>query len=288
MKRLQELEERFRVLTAENEALKAAKSALDASSKDLNTRLTVVKEEKTKALSAKQQVSTSLGKLKENYESESQKLLAKIAELTAQVSSLKSSSDSTVTNLQNAKDAAAKERDAVREELKKTKDQMTKENEELQAQQDELNNNLARNKKMREELEAIRKQQQENQQKTIAALRKHLLQHVQDMHTWKPILEADREFKAGDLHLKSEAEIEKLNFTKQVEELDKAIVVDNDKLAKLVKEREVESAEVVSVNIGKKKKRLKKDGDGKLEKDEDEDEVEDLKAKAKKPAGARK
>jgi len=286
MRRLAELEAKFRSLSAENEALKAAKSALDASSKDLTSKLSVVKEEKTKALTTQKEVSTSLGKLKENYESESQKLLKQISELTAQITSLKSSSDSTVTNLQNEKDKAAKERDAVREELKKTKEQFGKEKEELQAKQDELNNSIARNKKMREELESIRKQQQENQQKTIAALRKHLLQHVQDMHTWKPILESDREYKAGDLKIQTDAALEKLSFTKQVEELDKTIVVDNEKLAQLVHEREVESAEVVSVNMGKKKKRLKKGADGQVI-DDDEDD----KAKAKvapKPAGAKK
>jgi len=258
LKRLQELEEKFRVLTSENEALKAARAALEHSSMDLNKKLVVLSEEKTQALSSKTEVTTSLGHLKETYESDTTKLHSKISELTDQISLLKSSSDSSVTNLQNEKDRAAKERDGVREELKKAREQLTKEKEELQAQHDDLEANIVKNKKMKEELEEIRKQQQENHQKTINVLRKHLLQHVQDMHVWKPLLEADREFQESDLYLKSDSDIEKLSMTLQVAELDKAIIEDNTRLSRLVREREVEAAEVLSVNIGKKKKRIKK------------------------------
>jgi len=246
------------VLSAENEALKASRHHLEASTSDLTKKLHVKTEEKTHALTTKTEVTSSLGHLKETYESDLTKLKSQIAELTAQIALLKSSSDSSVTHLQNEKDQAAKERDEVREELKKTKEQLTKEKEELQAQQDELTANISRNKKMKEELEEIRKQQHENHQKTVNVLRKHLLQHVHDMHVWKPLLEADREYRAGDLSLKSDAELEKIPLTQQVAELDSIIIEDNKKLSKLVREREVEAAEVVSVNIGKKKKRIKK------------------------------
>jgi len=82
------------------------------------------------------------------------------------------------------------------------------------------------------------------------------------MHLWKPLLEADREYQAGDLSIKSEAELEKLSLTQQLEALDQILLGDNKQLEKLVNEREAEAAEVVSVNIGKKKKRIKKTSPG--------------------------
>jgi len=111
---------------------------------------------------------------------------------------------------------------------------------------------------MREELEEILKQQEQNHSRTINALRKHLLRHVQDMQTWKVYLERDREYEGENLALITEEECAKLPFTKQVDELDIVIVADNARLEKLLREREIEAAEVVSVNIGKKKKRIKK------------------------------
>jgi len=49
-----------------------------------------------------------------------------------------------------------------------------------------------------------------------------------------------------------------MEFGEQVTTLDTAITEENERLEKLLKEREVEAAEVVSVNIGKKKHRVKK------------------------------
>jgi len=259
LKKLQELEEKFRILAAENEALKAAKHTLESTTHNLSEKLTVSTEEKSHAITSKTEVTTSLSKLKETYQTATTDLNSQITNLTEQIAMLKSSSDSSVTHLQNEKDHAAHERDSVREELKKTKDQLTKEKEELQAQQDELAASIARNKKAKEELEEVRKRQQETHQKTISVLRTHLLHHVRDMNVWRPLLEADREFKESEILLKTEAEIEKLSLTDQVAELDTAILEDSKRLDKLVREREMEAAEVVSVNIGKKKKRIKKE-----------------------------
>lgn len=55
-----------------------------------------------------------------------------------------------------------------------------------------------------------------------------------------------------------EAELEDMEFAEQVQTLDTAITEENERLEKLLKERELEAAEVVSVNIGKKKHRVKK------------------------------
>jgi len=163
-----------------------------------------------------------------------------------------------VTKLQAAKDEITKERDALREELKNTRDQLTREKKELEAKNAELAASLKKSQKMREELEEIMKKQQENHSKSIHVLRKHLLQHVHDMHVWKVFLEQDREYESEDLHIVMEAELEGMEFSEQVNTLDTAISEENERLAKLLKEREAEAAEVVSVNIGKKKHRVKK------------------------------
>lgn len=78
------------------------------------------------------------------------------------------------------------------------------------------------------------------------------------MHVWKVFLEQDREYESEDLHIVMEAELEDMEFGEQVETLDTAITEENERLEKLLKEREAEAAEVVSVNIGKKKHRIKK------------------------------
>jgi len=258
LKRLQELEEKFRLLSQENEELKQSRSNLEHTARDLTMKLNLLTTEQKSALEVKSDISLLLLKLKEHHNTETVNLHKTIDQLNDEIGLLKSSSDSSVTNLQNEKDVASKERDSVREELKKTKEHLTKEKEELEAKQEELNSNIARNKKAREQLEEVRKQQQENHQKTIYVLRKHLLQHVQDMHLWMPLLEVDREFQSSDISLKGEADLEKLSLTEQLEELDEILIGDNTRLQKLVREREVEAAEVVSVNMGKKKKRIKK------------------------------
>jgi len=71
-------------------------------------------------------------------------------------------------------------------------------------------------------------------------------------------LEADRQFSEDGLKLVNPDDIKGLGLREQVHELDRAVVEDNKRLEKLVREKESEAAEVVSVNIGKKKKRIKK------------------------------
>jgi len=274
LKRLQELEEKFRLLSAENEVLKASHHLLEVSTHDLNKKLLVVSEEKSEALETREEVETKLGELKEILSSESQELQEKIEELNAEIELLKASSSDSVTNLQNEKASAAKERDEVREELRRTKDQLTKEKEELQAEHDELTANLNRTRKLREELEDILNNQKENHNKTIHALRKHLLQHIQDISTWRVYLEADREYKEPEVHFRKEAVIEKLEFTKQIYELDQVVLEENKHQDALLRERGHEAAEVVSVTIGKKKKRIKRDQFGLIQKEEDESDDE--------------
>jgi uncharacterized protein YukE len=258
IKKIKELEERIRELTAENEALKANKHTLEVTVEDLTAKLNKLQEEHAKLMSVHSETVKELAALKSTYLTEKKQLEMRLTELENNIGLLKANSGDTVTQLQNAKDEITRERDALREELKNVRDQLTREKKELEAKNAELLANLNKSKKMREELEEIMKKQQENHSKSIHALRKHLLQHVHDMHVWKVFLEQDREYESEDLHIVMESELEGMEFGEQVVTLDTAITEENERLEKLLKERELEAAEVVSVNIGKKKHRVKK------------------------------
>jgi hypothetical protein len=258
IKKIKELEERIRELMAENETLRNGKHTLEVTVEELTAKLNALQDQHSKLLMTHEETVKELNALKSTYLTEKKNLEMKLSELEENISLLKANSGDTVTQLQNAKDEITRERDALREELKNTRDQLTREKKELEAKNAELLANLNKSKKMREELEEIMKKQQENHSKSIHALRKHLLQHVHDMHVWKVFLEQDREYESEDLHIVMEAELEGMEFGEQVITLDTAITEENERLEKLLKERELEAAEVVSVNIGKKKHRVKK------------------------------
>jgi DNA repair exonuclease SbcCD ATPase subunit len=258
MKRIKELEEKIRLLTGENTALHETKQALETTVEELTKKLQSLEEQHKKLLMTHEETMKELSSLKSTYLSEKGNLEARVSELSEDIKALKANSGDSVTKLQNAKDEITRERDALREELKSVREQLTKEKKELEAKNAELQASLNKSKKMREELEEIMKKQQEHHSKSIHVLRKHLLQHVHDMHVWKVFLEQDREYESEDLHIVMENELEGMEFAEQVSTLDTAISEENERLAKLLKEREAEAAEVVSVNIGKKKHRVKK------------------------------
>jgi Fe2+ transport system protein B len=82
------------------------------------------------------------------------------------------------------------------------------------------------------------RQKQEENSRTIHLIRKHLLQHVKDMHVWKVFLDQGKEYDAEDLHTVMEPELQKtLSFEVQMTTLDKAITEENTKLDELHQER---------------------------------------------------
>jgi len=258
-KRLKDLEEKVRFYEDENSTLRNLQQTLKLQEQSLTSSFTEVTEEKVMLLSSKEELETELMSLGTDYKKEKSTMQMKVEELSEEIKILKSNADSSTTTLQNEKDSITKDRDHLKEELKSTKDKLTKEKEEIASKNEEISSNLKRVNKMREELEEILKQQEQNHSRTINAFRKHLLRHVQDMQTWKGYLERDREYEGENVTLITDEECAKLPFTQQVNELDIVIVADNARLEKLLREREIEAAEVVSVNIGKKKKRIKKD-----------------------------
>jgi len=88
------------------------------------------------------------------------------------------------------------------------------------------------------------KQKQEENSRTIHQIRKHLLQHVKDMHVWKVFLDQDKEqYEADDLHIVMEPELEDLPFSQQMSTLDKAISEENSKLDELLHQRVEEASQ---------------------------------------------
>jgi len=196
--------------------------------------------------------------LNQHHVKEKHELVTRVDDLNKEIKGLKSTADSSTTLLQNQKDELTKERDHIKEELKSTKDKLSKENEEIAAKNEELSSNLKKVNRLREELEEISKQQEENNQTSLTILRKHLIGHIKDMQTWKVYLEKDREYKPDPIHIISEEDCVILPYRRQLFELNALVIGENKLLGKLIGEREIEAAEVVAVNIGKKKKRIKK------------------------------
>jgi len=228
----------------ENEELKSNRHRVELTVKDLSEKLEIVTEEKQGLVMTKEEVETQLGELKESYSKEKAELSSTVKELEENITLLKSSSGENQTHLESAKDEAKRERDNIREELQKTKDKLTKEKEDLQAEQEELLTNMRRAQKAREELEEKMSQQQEDHGRAIHLLRKHLLQHVRDMHVWKVFLDQDREYESEDLHVVMEPELESMPFENQVLTLDTAISEENDKLDVLLKGKHEEEKEL--------------------------------------------
>jgi len=281
-KRLKDLEEKVRFYEEENLVLRNLQHQLKIQEQTLTSSYSEITEEKATLLAAKEEIETQLGHLNETFQKDKSHLRVRVDELNEEIKVLKSSADSSTTNMQNEKDQLAKERDLLKEELKAAKDKLTKEKEEIAAKNEELSTNLRKVNKMREELEEIMKQQEQNQNRTITALRKHLLRHVRDMQIWKGYLERDREYEVEPTTIISDENCEKLVFSEQVNELDAVLLLENKRLEKLIREREIEAAEVVSVNIGKKKRRIKKD-DPLI----DKIDIKDVKKHAPVPKSAR-
>jgi len=258
-KRLKDLEEKVRFYEEENLALRNLQNQLKIQEQTLTSSYSEITEEKATLFAAKEEIETQLGHLNSTFKKDKSHLRVRVDELNEEIKVLKSSADSSTTNMQNEKDQLAKERDLLKEELKAAKDKLTKEKEEIAAKNEELSTNLRKVNKMREELEEIMKQQEQNQNRTITALRKHLLRHVRDMQIWKGYLERGREYEVEPITIMSDENCEKFEFAHQVKELDVTLLSENKRLEKLIREREIEAAEVVSVNIGKKKRRIKKD-----------------------------
>jgi len=244
LKRVKELEEKLRQLQEENAHLK------DTSAQ--NRKLVTKREE----------LSSQLSTLEEQYDRERLKWEEELARLRAEKAKLAANSDTNVTSLNAQWDEIQASRDKIREEFRKAKEELTKQKEELDSENKKLVSKLERTAKTKDILEELLTSQEASHNQTIAVLRKHTMQHVSDTNIWVPILEIERNYNHHVVIMPREAEVAKKHFEDQVEALTKIMNDENKSFGKLLREREQEEAEVLSVNMGRLKKRVKKDLNG--------------------------
>jgi len=253
LKKIKELEERIKEVTAENEALRKARADLEHKQHDLSEKIVVVSSEKTTLLTTTQELQSELSSLTEANKKEIADLKHQVDELEKNIKLLNSSAGDSAAHLKSAKDELQKERDAIKEELKKMKAQLEKEKEALAKSNEELLSNIKKTQKSREELENTINKRQEDHSRALHSLRRHLLQNVHDMHVWKVFLEQDRDYESEDLHIIMEPELESIKFSEQVSTLDTAISEENGKLDQLTKEVESEFKQVKAERVAAKK-----------------------------------
>jgi len=124
------------------------------------------------------------------------------------------------------------------------------ENEDMAKKNQVLGKRLVDLKKSREDLENSLCAKQEREGKKVAALRQKLLQHVNEMHTWKVFLEQDKEYDSEGLHIVMEGVLADLSFREQVVTLDNAIQEETDILLKLLAEKSEDERNPKPVVIG--------------------------------------
>jgi len=233
-KRIAELEEAIRRLTLENEELRKQKNTLTLGYGTLSENLNVLTEATHKAEHQRDELRTDLHSLNDKYESDKRNALEQIKNLTEQIKMSSATSGDRQAQLLNQIEAATRDRDALLEELKKLREGLQLENEEMARKNQVLGKKLVDLKKAREDLENSLCAKQERQGKIINALRSKLLQHVNDMHTWKVFLEQDKEYDSEGLHIVMEGVLADLTFKEQVVTLDNAIQEETDILEKLL------------------------------------------------------
>jgi len=269
VKRVKELEEKLRVLTEENIQLKEALKHIDLSHANLTSSVAESTERKNKLVVQRDELSSKYSTLEESYDADKLKWERELARLKAEKAKLAANSDSAVTALNAQWDAIQASRDQLREEFRKAKEELSRQREELESEQKKLLSKLDRATKTKEGLEQIINQTAESHRVTIEVLRKHTLQHVVDTNRWVPILEAERSYKHHEVKVPRESDFAKQEFSAQLVGLTKIMAEENKSFSALLREREIEEAEVLSVNMGKLKKRFKKPAPGQKVHEED-------------------
>jgi len=247
-KRLQELEERIRILTAENEELRRRRQELLASQNNLSEKLTVLTSEEETLFSARDEVLTQLKELQDKYDLEKLTMEEQIKLLKEQIAMSSAGSEDQQIQLKARISEVEQDRDRLLEELRKLKEGMKKENEEIAEKNAQLKKKLEQEKKEREALEQQLSKTQEEQGSAIIDLHKKLAKHVKDMHTWKDFLEQDKEYDSTDLHITMAVDLAPEPFDTKVDTIDGAFKEETSILSKLLVERNGGKVETTHLN----------------------------------------
>jgi len=235
-------------------------------------------------IKSKDDLSSQYSTLEETYENEKLKWEAELARLRAEKAKLAENSDSATTALNAQWEEINASRDRIREEFKRAKEELAKQREELESAQKKLLAKLERTTKTKESLEEVGSRSDESHKASIEVLRKHLLQHVADTNIWVPILEVERSYQHKKVRLPDGSSVAQKSFEDQLTILTDVMVEENKSFGSLLKEREVEEAEVLSVNMGKLKKRFKKPAE--VEAKQNKEDKEKASAKPERPQKA--
>jgi len=235
-------------------------------------------------IKSKDDLSSQYSTLEETYENEKLKWEAELARLRAEKAKLAENSDSATTALNAQWEEINASRDRIREEFKRAKEELAKQKEELESAQKKLLAKLERTTKTKESLEEVGSRSDESHKASIEVLRKHLLQHVADTNIWVPILEVERSYQHKKVRLPDGSSVAQKSFEDQLTILTDVMVEENKSFGSLLKEREVEEAEVLSVNMGKLKKRFKKPAE--VEAKQNKEDKEKASAKPERPQKA--
>jgi len=203
-------------------------------------------------------------RMEEEWRLEKEHLAKRIKELEERIAVLKTSTDSTTSDLQLENEKLRKERDEL---LKATK-KLEKEIEELEKQFTRFSKKLAKEQRVRKELESFLDKQKQNWDLGVSAIRQNLLQHISDMNVWKVFLEQNSDYQVEDSVLFKDETVSANPHPEQIRLLDQALqeevsrfgvlLDDKTKASTAVEALEEESNTKVRVSKSSRKKKKKK------------------------------
>jgi len=236
-KRIAELEEKIRILTAENEELRRRRAELFASQNNLTEKLALLSSEEETLFSARDEIMTQLKELQDKYDLEKLTNEESIMILKEQIALSSENAEDQQVQLQRKIEEIEQDRDRLMEELRKLKEGMMKENADIAEKNSQLKKRLEQEKKDREALEQHLSKIQEEQGAAVIDLHKKLAKHVRDMHTWKDFLEQDKEYDSVDLHITMAEDLREEAFATKVDIVGDAFDEESTLLARLFNER---------------------------------------------------
>jgi hypothetical protein len=145
-------------------------------------------------------------------------------------------------NLQKLKDELEKVK-REKKEVEDERDEFRRERDALDREQRDMMDSMEAFKAARTKMEAEYEGRNKLGLLGLDALRKNLLEHLQDMNVWKNYLEQDRNYVSETIQHTTEGAIAKSSFEDQLEALTSALGSENTKLQLLLKDREREEAE---------------------------------------------
>jgi len=236
-KRIAELEEKIRLLTAENEELRRRRAELFASQNNLQEKLALLSSEEETLFSARDEIMTQLKALQDKYDLEKLTMEESIKLLREQIGLSSENAEDQQIQLKKKINEVEQDRDRLLEELRKLKEGLKKENDELAEKNNQLRKRLEQEKKDREALEQHLSKIQEEQGAAVIDLHKKLAKHVKDMNTWKDFLEQDKDYDSLDLHITMAEDLKGESFTSKVDIVSDAFEEETSLLDKLLFER---------------------------------------------------